>query len=442
MKLFSFVIVLIIECRVAFCFFFTLILIEKCCDTMKATDSGHNMGDVKKINRGLILYLIYKNKGLSRKTLSAKTGLTPAAITLIIGDMIREGLLVETDAVHNGNTLGRKEVILNINLRAYVALGIHLEPHRAKVRCCDLSDREIFQAEILNREREKSFSCFLEAVAAEISGLLEEHRIKAKYCLIGAGVALPVNEYEKGRGEKDPEYGKKKFLVQEILSQRLGIDVWPDSLACTMVSADIFLSQDPIGQNILFVKYGPEVDASYLSLAHYPQQYRSVPISLNHTLVDPQGKECGCGGKGCLHTVAGFQELAEEIRGIYSEEKTPKLFKLTRGDKNQVVGSRVAEFYQCADPAVRAVIEKGAFYLAMVLKNCLNMLHLSSVVVYGELFFDSQYWNYFCGLLDTLHCRGQVRLSHFRRDIETEGPAFSMVGRFFANGGLLDGKRK
>lgn len=417
-------------------------MIEKCCDTMKAVDSGHNMRDVKKINRGLILYLIYKNKGLSRKTLSAKTGLTPAAITLIISDMIREGLLIETHAVHNGNVLGRKEVILDINLRAYAALGIYLEQHRAKIRCCDLSARQIFQVEIFNGEQEKSFSSFLEAVAVRISGLLEEHRVKTKYCLIGAGVALPVNEYEEGCSEKDPEYAKKKLLVQEVLSQRLDIDVWSDSLACTMVSADIFLSRDPIGQNILFVKYGPEVDASYLSLAHYPQQYQSVPISLDHMLVDPQGKKCGCGGKGCLHTVTSFQELADEIKEIYSEERTPSLFKLTQGDKNQVVGSRVVEFYQSADPEVRTIIEKGAFYLAMVLKNCLNMLHLSSVVVYGELFFDSQYWNYFCGLLDTLHCRGQVRLSHFRREIETEGPAFSMVGRFFANGGLLDGKRK
>ena len=38
----------------------------------------------------MILYLIYQNKGLSRKALAAKTGLTPAAITLIIGDMLRE----------------------------------------------------------------------------------------------------------------------------------------------------------------------------------------------------------------------------------------------------------------------------------------------------------------------------------------------------------------
>lgn len=386
--------------------------------------------------------MIYKNKGLSRKALSEKTGLTPAAITLISGDMIREGLLIETHAVHSGNGLGRKEVILDINLRAYVALGIYLEQHRAKIRCCDLSDREIFQVDIYDLNEEQSFPCFLETVSMRISDLLEEYSVKTKYCLIGAGVALPMAEYEEGCNEKDPEYVSKKRLVQDILSQKLGIDVWSDSLACTMVSADIFLSGAPIGQNVLFVKYGPEVEASYLSLAHYPQQYRSVPISLDHMLVDPQGKKCGCGGKGCLHTVSGFQEMAEEIREIYSEERTPKLFKLTRGDENQIVGSRIEEFYRNADPEVKTIIEKGAFYLAMVLKNCLSMLHLSSVVVYGELFFDSQYWDSFCGLLDTLHCKGQVRLSHFRREIETEGPAFSMVGRFFANGGLLDEKRK
>ena len=122
---------------------------------MKAIGAGHNMVDVKKINRGLILYLIYQNKGLSRKALAAKTGLTPAAITLIIGDMLREGLLVETHTVHNGNSLGRKEVILDINLCAYVALGIYLEPCRAKILCCDLSNREIFQTE-LTRDRKST----------------------------------------------------------------------------------------------------------------------------------------------------------------------------------------------------------------------------------------------------------------------------------------------
>ena len=97
---------------------------------MKAIGAGHNMVDVKKINRGLILYLIYQNKGLSRKALAAKTGLTPAAITLIIGDMLREGLLVETHTVHNGNSLGRKEVILDINPVSYT----HLDVYKRQVR--------------------------------------------------------------------------------------------------------------------------------------------------------------------------------------------------------------------------------------------------------------------------------------------------------------------
>ena len=220
------------------------------------------------------------------------------------------------------------------------------------------------------------------------------------------------------------------------------MDVWADSLTCTMAAADVFLSGETMGQNILFVKYGPKIDAGYLSLTYYPQEYRSKPVSLDHFLIDPMGKDCGCGNRGCLHTLAGFQELAEELRGIYSEEKTPELVRMTQGHKEQVVGSRLREFYHAADPAVREVIEKGAFYLAMTLKNCLVMLNLSTVVVYGDLFFDSEYWECFSRFLDILRCRGRVRLSGFHKEIETEGPAFSMVGRFFANGGLLEKVRK
>lgn len=398
------------------------------------------MVDVKKINRGLILYLIYQNRGLSRKALAAKTGLTPAAITLIIGDMLREGLLVETHTVHNGNGLGRKEVILNINLHAYVALGIYIESSRAKILCCDLSNREIFQAE-LAAEKERPFSSFLDQVGEKISSLLERYEIKTRYRLIGAGVAFPTAGSGK-EGKMISEYEKREGAIREALSRKLGVDVWEDSLISAMTSADVFLSGLAVGQNILFLKYGPTIDASYLSLTYYPQEYRSAQVCLNHFLVDPNGKACACGSRGCLCTLAGFQELAEELRTIYSAEKTPELVRLTQGHKEQVVGSRLPEFYHAADPAVRQVIEKGAFYLAMTLKNCLIMLNLSTVVVYGDLFFDPEYWDCFSRFLDVFRCREKIRLSQFRKEIETEGPAFSMVGRFFANGGFLEKAKK
>ena len=54
---------------------------------------------------------------------------------------------------------------------------------------------------------------------------------------------------------------KKRGMVQKELSRKLGVDVWADSLTCTMAAADVFLSGETMGQNILFVKYGPKIDA-------------------------------------------------------------------------------------------------------------------------------------------------------------------------------------
>ena len=93
---------------------------------------------------------------------------------------------------------GRKEVILDINLCAYVALGIYLEPCRAKILCCDLSNREIFQTELTSGEKEGSFSSFLDKLAEKFRVCWRNMELN-RYRLIGAGVALPADGSEEER---------------------------------------------------------------------------------------------------------------------------------------------------------------------------------------------------------------------------------------------------
>ena len=58
-----------------------------------ARENGVNMLAVKKQNRGSILQLIHLSGSISRKEIALRLGLTPAAITMITGELLDEGLL-------------------------------------------------------------------------------------------------------------------------------------------------------------------------------------------------------------------------------------------------------------------------------------------------------------------------------------------------------------
>ena len=57
------------------------------------TESGLNLQSLKSKNRSLILYELNANGKLSRKELSKKLSLTPAAVTKIFSELIDKGFI-------------------------------------------------------------------------------------------------------------------------------------------------------------------------------------------------------------------------------------------------------------------------------------------------------------------------------------------------------------
>ena len=84
--------------------------------------TGDNMMGVKRNNRSAALRILHEEGSLSRKRLAESLGLTPAAITKIVGEMLGEGLLLEGSAIPSGSA-GRREILLELNPRFGAALG-------------------------------------------------------------------------------------------------------------------------------------------------------------------------------------------------------------------------------------------------------------------------------------------------------------------------------
>ena len=74
---------------------------------------GDNMMDIKRTNRSAALRILHEKGGMSRKRLAENIKLTPAAITKIVGEMLGEGLLVESGTVPS-ESAGRREILVEL----------------------------------------------------------------------------------------------------------------------------------------------------------------------------------------------------------------------------------------------------------------------------------------------------------------------------------------
>lgn len=59
--------------------------------------TGKNMATVKLQNRQSILNILRNFGAISRADIAKKLNLTPAAITIIVNEMVREGIIKELD---------------------------------------------------------------------------------------------------------------------------------------------------------------------------------------------------------------------------------------------------------------------------------------------------------------------------------------------------------
>lgn len=85
-------------------------------------EAGVNMSYVKVNNRALILNQL-KESTKSRKDIADEIKLTPAAVTILVNELMQEGCIVESSHIDDSGNVGRKKYLLRL-IRIFVILSV------------------------------------------------------------------------------------------------------------------------------------------------------------------------------------------------------------------------------------------------------------------------------------------------------------------------------
>lgn len=90
-----------------------------------------NASTSRALNRRLILNLLRNRGPISRAELALATGLSPAAVTFVVTELMDDALVIEREAMSSAN--GRRPIPVDINYEAHLALGFKL--NRDNIAC-------------------------------------------------------------------------------------------------------------------------------------------------------------------------------------------------------------------------------------------------------------------------------------------------------------------
>lgn len=402
-----------------------------------AQTNGINMTDVKKKNRSSILYLIYQKSGLSRKEIASRLGLTPAAITLITTDMINEGLIYEESSNQVSYNKGRREVLLKMNTRKYAAIGVYISKSKLRILCATIDNKEIFSKIISITDCNCQSDKILDKLCTSLEELIAEYKVFKNYTLHGIGISINgIVNVEKGISINSYHIFEENVHVCSYVEDRMNLPVILTNNICALANGESFLSKSRHSSETLFIKYGPGIGAARTCTRYSHHILDLISVELGHIIMDPQGEFCICGNRGCLETKCSYDSLENLLSPILSKERTPILYRDTKGDVRNLNINHIIQAYIEDDPGVVQIIDDAILSLALALQNTSRILEPESIILYGDFFEVFKFRNKLFSELGKYTEIDRIHISHYNLKLESFGPLSTILTTFFENGGF------
>ena len=402
--------------------------------------AGDNMMGVKRNNRSAALHILHEEGSLSRKRLAESLKLTPAAITKIVGEMLSDGLLREGSTVPSGSA-GRREILLELNARSGVALGVLLNLRQAIVSAVWLDGTVLFSEEFA-LEPKAPAEPTVAMLAGRLLALMEEHRVERKD-VIGLGVAVRGICSSDGRTVCDSfgALAEANFPLCQRFEELTGFPAVMANNVRALFAAQMFLARDRAEGAQFFLRCEYGIGAS---LSIDGQIWRGVTeqcAEIGHIpVVARGGKPCSCGKSGCLETIASPSAILEDALSILSEEKTPVLWKICQS--KAPAAPTVDDVLNAAsggDQGASEIVARAVSALGGALKSVIYLLDPGKIVLYGHMFENPYYlFRLLSEMREGVDARhaAVIEKSRYNQCLEDKAASLLAVQQFFENGGL------
>ena len=181
---------------------------------------------IRQHNRQLLLRAVYTGLADNRAALAAETGLAKPTVSDLIGELIADGLLVESGRGESTDSGGKRPTLIKFVPNARQVIGVSLDNGRASGVLSNLSGQVIAQHydELEAAQGDEA----AEILTDVINGLVAQ--LDAPLLCIGVGVPGVV-DVPNGIVADSPPLGWTNYALVERLTQQYGVPVYTGNSA-------------------------------------------------------------------------------------------------------------------------------------------------------------------------------------------------------------------
>ncbi|PRO67010.1 ROK family transcriptional regulator [Alkalicoccus urumqiensis] len=335
---------------------------------------------MKSLNRSLVLNIIRTEGAISRTETAKKAGLTPPTVSTIVSELLEEGLIREGQTgVSSG---GRKPILLSINHNSRYVIGVDVgtEEVRAALTNLNADVLAVKKKQLVPGMNEEEF---LSIVIGLVQSMLEEKAADGAH-VIGIGVGMHgIVDHTKGESIYAPHFGFQNMPIKVPLEEAFQLPVHVENDVRSMALAELWFGGGRNSEDLLVINVGHGIGAGCIVNGRIYRGRHHIAGEIGHMIVDLNGRQCTCGGYGCLHTVASGIRIRERvIQEITLGRKTAVLDEVD-GEKERIDGETVHRAAMKGDYYAQEVLAEVGRFLGVGITNLIHALNPDKIIIGG-----------------------------------------------------------
>ncbi len=401
---------------------------------MQTAKKGKNLGDIRYINRALIVDLMRRQNIRSRADLTKHSGLNQATVTNIVSELIDCGLVYETGLIEGKK--GRRIIGLDLNCEKYRFMSVRLTREHLLVAVYDIrGNQHSCKHVVINTENE--IGQIIENIKKEIRAQIGQLDGKT---LLSAGIAV-LGPFLKSEDHFVFATGfpnlKDIHLIKE-LQQEFNVPVYADHDANLAAYAEWQRFAGTTEKGLfLYIMGGQGLGAGIIDNGSIMRGQLGVAGEIGHMSINIHGKKCVCGNKGCLEQYASGFAMLNMLN-----ERLPDY-----PDSMLTPGSGIHDIFNAfhlGDKLAVGILDDVAWHLGFGIASLINVINPGTIIIGddfqkgGPPFLKKVCESVKEHALPELYNKVNIQISEFKEDPALAGAAMLAIDEMLRNERLFD----
>jgi len=337
---------------------------------------------IREINLSVIIGHLRSAGTASRTSLAAVTGLSKAAVGSMVSELIEHKFVREVGLTSGNN--GRPSIRVEINPEAGCVVSGELGVDFMSVVCTD------FAADIIWRQRQPiTPDMNQQTIIDRLRRLLQEAAEVGRNCcgpLLGVAVgASALVDRRTGMVLVATNMGWNRVPLRAMLQESFDVPVYVDNEFNVALLGEYYFGRARACSDVLYVGADIGMGGSILHGGQLFGGEAALTGRLGHMTIDPNGKLCNCGNRGCWETLVDRRAIFQSIMLQANRGSSTVLTDMTGGDLTRLQMSMVVEAADSGDAVALTTLEQVGHYLGVGLASLVNVLN-PEMIVLGNIF--------------------------------------------------------